>query len=131
MRKISLYSHFHKKIEKWGTYIMKKMGDGGSIYIYRTFLSMRMGTYIMKNGKGIVLKKGRRYIKLALETNARKTSGSLPGMTKVKPDDTLAAAFRKMGDGGSIYIYRTFLSMRMGTYIMKNGKGIEKRKAVY
>ncbi len=36
-----------------------------------------------------------------------------------------------MGDGGSIYIYRTFLSMRMGTYIMKNEKGIEKRKAVY
>ncbi len=40
-----------------------------------------------------VLKKGMRYIKLALETNARKTSESPPGMTKVKPDDTLAAAF--------------------------------------
>ncbi len=40
-----------------------------------------------------VLKKGRRYIKLGLETNARKTAGSPPGMMKVKPDDTLAAAF--------------------------------------
>ena len=31
---------------------------------------------------------------MALETNARKTAGSPPGMTKVKPDDTLPAAFR-------------------------------------
>jgi len=47
----------------------------------------------MKNGKGIE-KKERQYIKLALETNARKTSGSPPRMTKVKPDDILAADFR-------------------------------------
>ncbi len=53
---------------------------------------MKMGTYIKKNGKDI--EKRRRDIKLALETNARKTSGSPPGMTKVKSDDTLAAAFR-------------------------------------
>ena len=38
-----------------------------------------------------VLKKGRRYIKLALETNARKTAGSPPGMTKVKPDGTYSS----------------------------------------
>ena len=40
----------------------------------------------MKNEKGI--EKRRRYIKLALETNARKTAGSPPGITKVKPDGT-------------------------------------------
>jgi len=40
-----------------------------------------------------VLKKGRRYIKLALETNVRKTAGSPPGMTEVMPDDTLPTAF--------------------------------------
>ncbi len=61
---------------------------------------------------------------MALETNARKTGGTPPGMTKLKPDDTYSSRLPyKMGKWGRrMYLYGWIIRIYegRGRYLLIN-----------